>query len=69
MTGEVRNVDSQLSQAMEAIRMIKTGTEDIVMRMNNVTEASKENFHNMTELNDMLNQFKTSNEISDVASN
>jgi len=59
VTTEVKNVDEQLNQTMEAIRMIKSGTEDIVSRMQNVSDASKENYKNMTELDKMLTEFKT----------
>lgn len=59
VTSEVKVVEDQLNQTMEAIHMIKAGTEDIVTRMQNVSDASKENYKNMAELDEMLSEFKT----------
>ena len=57
-----QNVDAmndKFFEATSAIKKIKEGTTDIVDRMVGVSVASKESYKNMTDLENILEEFKT----------
>jgi len=56
---EVTSVSEQFKIAMSSIEQIKNGTEDILLRMRQVTSSSKESYKNMTILENVLEEFKT----------
>ena len=47
------------AQAQSGIHEIKRGTSDIVHRITEVTENSKDSYKNMTNLENVLEEFKT----------
>ena len=59
---EMKSMTGLFSEAVSGIREIKTGTEDIVKRMSAVGEQSTESYRNMTELENILDEFKTKND-------
>lgn len=63
---EVKSVNEEFLKTMEAIKHIKKGTENIVTRMKQVSSASKESYKNMTDLENMLEQFKTKVEVNEA---
>ncbi|MCF0241212.1 MAG: methyl-accepting chemotaxis protein [Treponema sp.] len=56
---EVSSIDSLFSEAQRGIHEIKNGTSDIVSRVSEVNENSKDSYKNMTELETVLAEFKT----------
>ena len=58
---EVASMNSLFSEVQNGIHEIKRGTSDIVLRINEVNENSKDSFSNMTELETILGEFKTEN--------
>ncbi|MCQ2602043.1 MAG: methyl-accepting chemotaxis protein [Treponema sp.] len=58
---EVTSMNSLFAEAKNGIHEIKRGTSDIVLRINEVNENSKDSFKNMTELETILGEFKTEN--------
>jgi len=56
---EVTSMNSLFTEAQNGIHEIKRGTSDIVSRINEVNENSKDSFKNMTELEAILGEFKT----------
>ncbi|MBP5602960.1 MAG: hypothetical protein J6X78_09580 [Treponema sp.] len=64
-----RDVDAMNDKFFEvtsAIKQIKNGTTDIVERMVGVSVASKESYKNMTDLENILEQFKTKEEVNEA---
>ncbi len=64
-----KQVDSMaelIVHTISAIRQIKKGTNDIVTRMKDVSESSKESYKNMTDLENILEEFKTKSEVADA---
>lgn len=59
---EISSINNLFKQALEEIKGIQMGTEDIVNRMAAVGSLSKESYKNMTDLENVLEQFKTSSE-------
>ena len=57
-------MNDKFFEATIAIKKIKNGTADIVERMKGVSSASKESYKNMTELENILEQFKTKEEVN-----
>ena len=47
---------------MGGIKEIRFGTEDIVKRMSAVSDLSKESYKNMTDLENVLEEFKTTSD-------
>lgn len=62
VSAEVDTMNDLFLQTMGAIHQIKNGTADIVSRMKDVSDSSKESYKNMTELENVLEQFKTKSE-------
>ena len=63
---DVDAMNDKFFEATNAIKQIKRGTSDIVDRMVGVSVASKESYKNMTDLENILEEFKTK-EIVDEA--
>ena len=61
---DVDAMNDKFFEATLAIKKIKSGTADIVERMKGVSSASKESYKNMTELENILEQFKTKEEVN-----
>ena len=68
ISDQVDSMNEQFVQAMLAIRQIKQGTENIVERMKVVSSSSKESYKNMTELENVLEGFKTKSEVEEAVS-
>ena len=64
VSSEINSISDLFSQALDGIREIRNGTEDIVQRMAAVGEQSKESYKNMTDLENVLEQFKTTSDDS-----
>ncbi|MCR4578811.1 MAG: methyl-accepting chemotaxis protein [Treponema sp.] len=62
----VEGMADLIVHTLEAIRQIKKGTKDIVNRMRDVSESSKESYKNMTDLENVLEEFKTKSEVEDA---
>ena len=60
---DVDAMNDQFFEATLAIKKIEKGTADIVGRMKGVSDASKESYKNMTELENILEQFKTKEDV------
>lgn len=60
----VSSVSDLFGQALEGIKEIRYGTEDIVKRMSAVGDLSKESYKNMTDLENVLEEFKTTSDDS-----
>ena len=56
---DVDAMNDKFFQATNSIKLIKDGTADIVERMVGVSVASKESYKNMTDLENILEEFKT----------
>lgn len=56
---EVASMNSRFAEAQNGIHEIKKGTSDIVSRINEVSENSKETAGNMNDLKIILEEFKT----------
>ena len=53
-------------QTTVSIKQMKKGTNDIVSRMKDVSFSSKESYKNMTELENVLEEFKTKKEVEEA---
>ena len=56
---DVDAMNDKFFQATNSIKLIKDGTADIVERMMGVSVASNESYKNMTDLENILEEFKT----------
>lgn len=56
---QVDNMNDVFFTAMQAMHIIKQETADIVNKMKNVSTSSDESFKKLTELEDVLGEFKT----------
>ena len=56
---KVDNVNDVFLSSINALHEIKTETADIVSKMQNVSNSSDESFRNLTELENVLDKFKT----------
>lgn len=56
---EINAIKNLFQNALESIHQISRGTEDIVTRMDAVGTLSKESYKNMTDLENVLEEFKT----------
>jgi len=63
---EMKSMTELFSAAVAGIKEIRTGTEDIVRRMAAVGEQSTESYRNMTELENILEEFKTRDIVNDM---
>ena len=61
---DVDAMNDKFFEATSAIKKIKSGTTDIVERMMGVSVASKESYKNMTELENILEEFKTKEDVA-----
>lgn len=61
---EIDAINDMFLNARLGIKNIKAGTAGIVSKMQSVTTSSKENYKNMTELENILEDFKTKAEVS-----
>ncbi len=59
VSDEVTSMNVLFSEAMGGIREIKRGTSDIVSRITEVSDNSKDSYKNMTDLENILDEFKT----------
>ncbi len=66
---DVDAMNDQFFEATLAIKKIEKGTADIVGRMKGVSDASKESYKNMTELENILEQFKTKEDVEIAVEN
>ncbi|MCQ2576605.1 MAG: hypothetical protein MJ162_07655, partial [Treponema sp.] len=66
VSNEVDIMNSKFLEAISGIRQIKAGTSDIVDRIKNVSDASKESYKNMTDLENVLEEFKTTSEVEEA---
>ncbi len=62
VSNSVSSVSDLFNQAMGGIKEIRFGTEDIVKRMSAVSDLSKESYKNMTDLENVLEEFKTTSD-------
>ena len=62
----VDSMNDLFVQTMTSITKIKTGTQDIVERMHSVSDSSKESYKNMTDLENILEQFKTKKSVDEA---
>ena len=63
---DVDAMNDKFFAATSAIKKIKSGTTDIVERMMGVSVASKESYKNMTDLENILEEFKTKESVDDA---
>ena len=61
---DVDAMNDKFFEATSAIKEIKSGTADIVERMMGVSVASKESYKNMTDLENILEEFKTKENVA-----
>ena len=59
VSSEINSISNLFQNALQGIHEISKGTEDIVKRMTAVGELSTESYKNMTELENVLEEFKT----------
>lgn len=64
ISSEIDGINDMFLQAKLEIDKIKQGTSDIVKRMNTVSQSSQENYKSMTELENMLDTFKTREDVA-----
>ena len=63
---DVDAMNDKFFEATSAIKKIKEGTTDIVERMMGVSVASKESYKNMTDLENILEEFKTKEAVDEA---
>ncbi|MCR4900468.1 MAG: hypothetical protein K5907_06605 [Treponema sp.] len=63
---DVDAMNDKFFEATLAIKRIEKGTADIVSRMSGVSAASKDSYKNMTELENILEQFKTKEDVNQI---
>ena len=66
---DVDAMNDKFFEATLAIKKIEKGTSDIVSRMKGVSDASKESYKNMSELENILEQFKTKEDVEIAVEN
>ena len=60
---QVDNMNEVFFTAIQAMHQIKQETADIVNKMNNISSSSDESFKKLTELEDVLGEFKTDDSV------
>lgn len=65
VASEISSVSGLFNKAFDEIKEINAGTEEIVKRMAAVGSLSKESYKNMTELENVLEKFKTTSDESE----
>ncbi|MCF0241211.1 MAG: hypothetical protein HUK25_01150 [Treponema sp.] len=63
---EVTSMNDLFAQAKGGIHEIKRGTSDIVQRITEVSENSKDSYKNMTDLENVLEEFKTKDDVAEA---
>ena len=63
---DVDAMNDKFFEATTAIKKIKEGTTDIVDRMMGVSVASTESYQNMTDIENILEEFKTKEEVDEA---
>lgn len=66
VSDEVSAMNDLFVQTTASIKQMKKGTNDIVLKMKDVSESSKESYKNMTDLENVLEEFKTKKEVEDA---
>ena len=66
VSNEVSVMNDLFVQTTVSIKQMKKGTNDIVSRMKDVSFSSKESYKNMTELENVLEEFKTKKEVEEA---
>ncbi len=66
VSGEVTSMNNLFAQAQEGIHEIKRGTSDIVHRITEVSDNSKDSYKNMTDLENVLEEFKTQDTVAEA---
>lgn len=59
---EISSINELFKHALEEIKEIQLGAEDIVQRMDEVGSLSKESYRNMNDLENVLDEFKTASD-------
>ena len=59
---EISSINELFKHALEEIKEIQLGAEDIVQRMDAVGSLSKESYRNMSDLENVLEEFKTASD-------
>lgn len=59
ISSEMNNIQNVFTESMQGINEIKIGTADIVNRVKNVSDRSDDSYHNMTDLENIIAEFKT----------
>lgn len=65
VASEISSVSGLFNKALDEIKEINVGTEEIVKRMDAVGSLSKESYKNMTQLENVLEEFKTTSDESE----
>ena len=65
VASEISSISELFNKAVDEIKEINVGTEEIVKRMDAVGTLSKESYKNMTALENVLEEFKTSSDDSE----
>lgn len=65
VASEISSISGLFNKAVDEIKEINIGTEEIVKRMDAVGTLSKESYKNMTDLENVLEEFKTTSEDSE----
>ena len=63
---QVDSMNALFLNTKESISQIKKGTGDIVSRISKVRDSSKDGYKNMTDLENVLEEFKTKNEVDEL---
>ena len=66
VSDEVSSMNDRFLEAKNGIHEIKRGTSDIVNRITEVSENSKDSYKNMTDLENILEEFKTKEIVSEA---
>ena len=66
VSNEVSIMNDLFVQTTVSIKQMKKRTNDIVSRMKDVSFSSKESYKNMTELENVLEEFKTKKEVEEA---
>lgn len=66
VTNEVTSMNNMFIQVQNGIHEIKRGTTDIVYRITEVSDNSKDSYKNMTDLENILEEFKTQGAVDDA---
>lgn len=66
VSDEVTSMNNRFTEAQNGIHEIKRGTSDIVFRINEVSENSKDSYKNMTDLENILDEFKTKENVDEA---